>query len=138
MGTFDPHVGGPTALPQTDPPMDARDMGLLIAQLLFVERPDPGSVRLDVIVLDRAEAAMSPSVGAPIALGFGMPSHEDDRDRVLTVLGNWARRGAAVDISIHPRPDGDEFVLRSGVACITLHPSVPHGTAGGSWSGAAG
>jgi hypothetical protein len=112
--------------------MDAQDMGLITAQLLFVERPDADSVRLDVIVLSRAEAPMSPPVGAPIAFGFGMPPDQDERDRALTVLGNWARRGAAVDMTIRPRDGGDEFVLRNGLACIALNPWVPHGAEGGA------
>jgi hypothetical protein len=101
-------------------------MGLVTAQLLFVERPGADSVLLDVIVLDRAEAPMSPPVGAPIAFGFGMPSGEDERARAHTVLQNWARRGAAVDITIRAQDGADEVVLRSGLACIALHSRVPH------------
>ena len=112
--------------------MNAHAMGLVIAQLLFVELPDAESVRLDVIVLERAEAEMAPEVGAPIDFGFEMPSDEDERVRALTVLGNWARREAAVDITIGVRRGVHEVVLRSGVACLTLQPHVSHGTAGGS------
>lgn len=107
-------------------------MGLVIAQLLFVEHPDPDAVRLDVIVLERAEADMSPPLGAPIAFCFGLPSAGDERDQVLTVLANWERRGASIDISLRSSRGADEVVLRSGVACITLFPHVPHGTAGGA------
>jgi hypothetical protein len=107
-------------------------MALITAQVLFVERPDPDTVRLDVVVLDRAEAPMSPPVGAPIAFGFGMPFDEDERDRALTVLANWARRGATVEMNIRARDGGDEVVLRSGLASISLHPWVPHGTGGGA------
>lgn len=107
-------------------------MALITAQLLFVERPDADSVRLDVIVLDRAEAPMSPPVGAPIAFGFGVPSDEEERDRALTVLANWARRGAAVDMNIRAREGADEVVLRSGLASISLRPWVPHGMGGGA------
>lgn len=104
-------------------------MGLVIAQLLFIEQPDPDRVLLDVIVIDCAEAAQRPEVGAPIALGLGLPHDDEERSRALTVLGNWARRGAVVDIAIRARRGADEVVLRSGVASIALLPRVPHGTA---------
>jgi hypothetical protein len=105
-------------------------MGLLTAQLLFVEPLDADSVRLDVIVLDRAEAPASPLVGAPLALGFGMPGDEDERARAVTVLENWARRGAAVDITIRTTKAADEVVLRNGVASIALQPRTPDGAPG--------
>jgi hypothetical protein len=105
-------------------------MGIVIAQLLFVEHPDAESVLLDVIVLDRAEATASPAIGAPLAFCFGMPSDEEERARDMIVLRNWERRGVAVDISVRERHGVDEVVLRNGAACITLHPRVPHGMAG--------
>lgn len=105
-------------------------MGLVIAQLLFVEHPGADSVRLDVIILERAQTATSPPVGAPIAFCFGLPSEEEERDHVLTVLANWTRRGASIDISIRQRRGVDEVVLRSGVAWITVQPRVPHGATG--------
>ena len=99
-------------------------MGQVTAQLLFVDQPDAHSVRLDVIVLDLAEAELSPPVGAPLAFWFGMPTEADERARVLTVLGNWARRGAAVEIDVNTGRGVVEVVLRSGVACIALDPDV--------------
>lgn len=103
-------------------------MGLVTAQLLFVERPDADSVRLDVVVLDRVETTASPEVGSPLAFGFGLPTDEEHRDRVLTVLGNWARRGAAVDLALRVRRGVDEIELRSGVASIVLRARLAHGT----------
>lgn len=103
-------------------------MGLVTAQLLFVEQLDATAVRLDVIVLDRVECAASPEVGAPLAFGFGLPDDEDDRERVLTLLRNWERRGVVLDMAVHTRRGVDEVELRCGVASLALHRRAAHGT----------
>jgi hypothetical protein len=104
-------------------------MALVTAQLLFLERLDPDTVVLDLIVLDRADEPASPPVGAPLAFGFALPSDQDERAEALVVLGNWADRGAAVEIDLRARGEIDEIVLRSDLAGVVLHPAV-RGTAG--------
>lgn len=101
-------------------------MGVVTAQLLFVEQPDATSVCTDVIVLDRAEAPNSPEVGAPLTFGFGLPVDDVERDHLLTVLRNWARRSATVEMAIRTRRGVDEVELQSGVASIVLRPRIPH------------
>ena len=99
-------------------------MGLVTAQVLFVDHPDAGSVRLDVIVLDRAEAELGPPVGAPLAVWFGMPTDEEEWTRrgLRSCTGPW--REAAVEIDVNARRGVVEVVLRSGVASISLDPDV--------------
>ena len=58
------------------------------------------------------------------AFWFGMPTDAEERARVLTVLGGWARREAAVEIDVNARRGVVEVVLRSGVASIALDPDV--------------
>lgn len=105
-------------------------MALVTAQLLFVEHLDPGSVRLDVIVLARVEAGASPCVGAPLSFPFRLPADAEARGRVCIVLDSWSQRGATIDIDLRARAGSCEIVLRSGVAGVVLHPWVPQGTSG--------
>jgi hypothetical protein len=103
-------------------------MGLVTAQLLFVDQPDDDSVQLDVVVLGRIETSVSPDVGAPLTLRFGLPSAGEDRDRVLSVLRTWAGRGVVVDLAIRRWRGDDQVVVRSGTACIALRPPLGNGT----------
>jgi hypothetical protein len=99
-------------------------MALLTAQLLFVEQPDPRSVQLDVIVLDRLEAAASPEVGAPLTFALELPTDDDQRQDALKVLSNWARQRATVEMNVRSHHGVDVIDLRRGVANIGLRPQV--------------
>ena len=97
-------------------------MALLVAQLLFVERIDDRTVHLDVIVLDRAETAASPPVGAALCFEFRLPGPPEQHDALAGVLERWAERSATIHLALFERRGETGVGLRAGTTTIVLDP----------------
>jgi len=96
-------------------------MALLVAQLLFVER-DRQTVRLDVVVVGRAETPSSPRVGEPLCFAFRLPGDPWSQDTVERVLRCWADRMAIVDVDLKRRSGRTAVRLGVAEASMLLEP----------------
>jgi hypothetical protein len=94
-------------------------MALLTAQLLFVERCDE-IVRLDLIVLARADAPRSPRVGEPLAIDLALPSDAVVREASARLLRRWAEASSVIDLDLVDRPGRTMVRLTSPLSSITL------------------
>ena len=102
-------------------------MALITAQLLFVERIDEGTIRLDVVVLDREQTPVSPAIGAGLAFDFLLPRDPDYRAEVAATLARWADAGATVELTLLAWRRVTQILVVSGSESILLIP--PHAVA---------
>jgi hypothetical protein len=100
-------------------------MALITAQLLFVDRIDDQNVRLDVIVLDRAETRVSPAVGAGLAFDFRLPADGAYRQEVASTIARWADGSMTVGLSLMERRDVTQVVVTSGAESVILRAPEP-------------
>ena len=99
-------------------------MALLTCQLLFVELIDERTVQLDLIVLDRVEAASSPPLGAPLAFAFRLPGEPGSDDSAATLEG-WAEHAVTVDLTLLEWGGARSVVVTNGTRAVTLQQANP-------------
>jgi hypothetical protein len=100
-------------------------VALISAQLLFVDRIDDDTVRLDVIVLDRAQTSVSPPVGAGLAFDLQLPAEPDYRHEVVETLTRWAARSATVDLTLLEWRTVTKILVASASESVILTAPTP-------------
>ena len=107
---------------EVEPTVYVPAVGLLTARLFFVER-DGDDVRVDVVVLARADTPSSPPVGEPLCFMFALPGDADRRDAIERVLRAWADSMRVVDFDICRHHGKALARLAVAEASMTLEPA---------------
>lgn len=94
---------------------------MLVARLLFVER-EGDDVRLDVVVLRRAETPSSPEVGEPLCFSFTLPGDGESRDALERILQQWADMMQVIGIDLSERHGRTLVRLAAGDSNVILEP----------------
>jgi hypothetical protein len=103
-------------------------MALLEGQLLFAERKDARTVRVDVIVLARLDAPESPAVGAPVCFEFALPGDAVWREAMSRLLRSWADELAVVELDVLERHGRTLVRVATGDTALTLEEPLPRPT----------
>jgi hypothetical protein len=100
-------------------------MALLTVQLLFTDRIDDDTIRLDVVVLERAQTQVSPPVGAGLAFDFQLPADPAYRQEVADTLTRWAQRSVTVDVTLLEWRTVSKILVASGSESVVLTAPSP-------------
>jgi hypothetical protein len=103
---------------EADPKGNAT-MALLTGQLLFAEREDD-VVRLDMIVLARADAPRSPAIGQPLSLELVLPGDGVWRETLVRLIDGWADTLTIVEIDLVEKPGRTMVRVASPLSAITF------------------